>query len=134
MHAVGQAEVVVLLQCLPDEKTFPRDIFTHFIQLYRDALTGKQGLLWVYIVTCILLCCVLCFIFSSGFAVLYLYYISFIIKLLPNTLTFASTVNVRLFFYFTVCKSAVLFISPLIVGEWLFSNSPLNVSCAQEKF
>lgn len=41
MHAVGQAEVVVLLQCLPDEKTFPKDIFTHFIQLYRDALTGK---------------------------------------------------------------------------------------------
>ncbi|XP_063057505.1 zinc finger FYVE domain-containing protein 9 [Engraulis encrasicolus] len=41
MHAVGQAEVVVLLQCLPDEKTFPRDIFSHFIQLYRDALTGK---------------------------------------------------------------------------------------------
>ncbi|XP_012677053.2 zinc finger FYVE domain-containing protein 9 isoform X1 [Clupea harengus] len=41
MHAVGQAEVVVLLQCLPDEKTFPRDIFTHFIQLYRDALAGK---------------------------------------------------------------------------------------------
>lgn len=41
MHAVGQAEVVVLLQCLPDEKTFPRDIFTHFIQLYRDALAGN---------------------------------------------------------------------------------------------
>uniref|UniRef100_A0AAY4DUY4 FYVE-type domain-containing protein n=1 Tax=Denticeps clupeoides TaxID=299321 RepID=A0AAY4DUY4_9TELE len=41
MHAVGQAEVVVLLQCLPDEKGFPRDIFSHFIQLYQDALTGK---------------------------------------------------------------------------------------------
>ncbi|XP_069006405.1 zinc finger FYVE domain-containing protein 9 isoform X2 [Embiotoca jacksoni] len=41
MHAVGQVEVVVLLQCLPEEKSFPRDIFSHFIQLYRDTLTGK---------------------------------------------------------------------------------------------
>ncbi|CAB1314244.1 unnamed protein product, partial [Coregonus sp. 'balchen'] len=41
MHAVGHVEVVVLLQCLPEEKSFPKDIFSHFIQLYRDALTGK---------------------------------------------------------------------------------------------
>ncbi|KAM6962520.1 zinc finger FYVE domain-containing protein 9 [Aplochiton taeniatus] len=41
MHAVGQAEVVVLLQCLPEEKTFPKDIFSHFIRLYREGLTGK---------------------------------------------------------------------------------------------
>ncbi|KAM4629819.1 zinc finger FYVE domain-containing protein 9 [Polymixia lowei] len=41
MHAVGQVEVVVLLQCLPEEKSFPKDVFSHFIQLYRDALTGK---------------------------------------------------------------------------------------------
>lgn len=41
MHAVGQAEVVVLLQCLPDEKTIPKDVFSHFVQLYREALTGK---------------------------------------------------------------------------------------------
>ncbi|TRY53650.1 hypothetical protein DNTS_008651 [Danionella cerebrum] len=41
MHAVGQAEVVVLLQCLPDEKTIPKDIFSHFVQLYQDALTGN---------------------------------------------------------------------------------------------
>uniref|UniRef100_A0A4W6DHP7 Zinc finger, FYVE domain containing 9b n=1 Tax=Lates calcarifer TaxID=8187 RepID=A0A4W6DHP7_LATCA len=39
MHAVGQVEVVVLLQCLPEEKSFPKDIFSHFIQLYRDTLT-----------------------------------------------------------------------------------------------
>uniref|UniRef100_A0A4W5QSR2 Zinc finger, FYVE domain containing 9b n=1 Tax=Hucho hucho TaxID=62062 RepID=A0A4W5QSR2_9TELE len=39
MHAVGQVEVVVLLQCLPEEKSFPKDVFSHFIQLYRDALT-----------------------------------------------------------------------------------------------
>lgn len=41
MHAVGQAEVVVLLQCLPDEKTIPKDIFSHFVQLYREALAGN---------------------------------------------------------------------------------------------
>ncbi|XP_076880815.1 zinc finger FYVE domain-containing protein 9 isoform X2 [Brachyhypopomus gauderio] len=41
MHAVGQPEVVVLLQCLPEEKRFPTDIFSHFIQIYWDAQTGK---------------------------------------------------------------------------------------------
>uniref|UniRef100_A0A672HMH2 Zinc finger, FYVE domain containing 9a n=1 Tax=Salarias fasciatus TaxID=181472 RepID=A0A672HMH2_SALFA len=41
MHAVGQAEVVVLLQCLPDEKTVPKDIFSHFVQLYQEALSGN---------------------------------------------------------------------------------------------
>ncbi|XP_026886369.2 zinc finger FYVE domain-containing protein 9 isoform X2 [Electrophorus electricus] len=41
MHAMGQAEVVVLLQCLPDEKSIPKDIFSHFVQLYQEALTGN---------------------------------------------------------------------------------------------
>ncbi|XP_055670837.1 zinc finger FYVE domain-containing protein 9 [Falco peregrinus] len=41
MHAVGQSEIVVLLQCLPDEKCLPKDIFNHFVQLYRDALAGN---------------------------------------------------------------------------------------------
>uniref|UniRef100_A0A8C5N629 FYVE-type domain-containing protein n=1 Tax=Gouania willdenowi TaxID=441366 RepID=A0A8C5N629_GOUWI len=41
MHAVGQAEVVILLQCLPDEKSIPKDIFTHFVQLYQEALGGN---------------------------------------------------------------------------------------------
>lgn len=40
MHAVGQPEVVILLQCLPEEKRFPTDIFNHFIQIYWDAQTG----------------------------------------------------------------------------------------------
>lgn len=40
MHAVGQVEVVVLLQCLPEEKSFPKDIFSHFVHLYRESLTG----------------------------------------------------------------------------------------------
>nr|XP_046214169.1 zinc finger FYVE domain-containing protein 9-like [Oncorhynchus gorbuscha]XP_046214170.1 zinc finger FYVE domain-containing protein 9-like [Oncorhynchus gorbuscha] len=41
MHAVGQAEVVVLLQCLLDEKSIPKDLFSHFVQLYQEALTGN---------------------------------------------------------------------------------------------
>ncbi|XP_061099424.1 zinc finger FYVE domain-containing protein 9-like isoform X2 [Conger conger] len=41
MHAVGQAEVVVLLQCLPDEKSIPTDVFSHLVQLYQEALTGN---------------------------------------------------------------------------------------------
>lgn len=42
MHAVGQAEVVVLLQCLPEEKAIPKDIFKHFVHLYQEALSGKM--------------------------------------------------------------------------------------------
>ncbi|XP_077580744.1 zinc finger FYVE domain-containing protein 9 isoform X1 [Stigmatopora nigra] len=41
MHAVGQSEVVILLQCLPEEKTIPKDLFTHFVQLYQEALSGN---------------------------------------------------------------------------------------------
>ncbi|TRY82933.1 hypothetical protein DNTS_008428 [Danionella cerebrum] len=42
MHAVGQPEVVILLQCLPEEKRFPTDIFNHFIQIYWDARTAGK--------------------------------------------------------------------------------------------
>ncbi|XP_069498300.1 zinc finger FYVE domain-containing protein 9 [Ambystoma mexicanum] len=41
MHAVGQSEIVILLQCLQDEKCLPKDVFNHFVQLYRDALAGN---------------------------------------------------------------------------------------------
>lgn len=44
MHAVGQSEIVILLQCLPDEKCLPKDIFNHFVQLYRDALAGRNAI------------------------------------------------------------------------------------------
>ncbi|KAK6484287.1 zinc finger FYVE domain-containing protein 9-like isoform X1 [Huso huso] len=42
MHAVGQAEVGILLQCLPDEKSIPKDVFSHFVQLYQEALAGSM--------------------------------------------------------------------------------------------
>lgn len=41
---MGQSEIVILLQCLPDEKCLPKDIFNHFVQLYRDALAGRSAL------------------------------------------------------------------------------------------
>ncbi|XP_066453693.1 zinc finger FYVE domain-containing protein 9 [Eleutherodactylus coqui] len=42
MHAMGQAELVILLQCLPDEKCLPRDVFCHFVEIYREALAGNM--------------------------------------------------------------------------------------------
>uniref|UniRef100_A0AAZ3R9P9 Zinc finger FYVE domain-containing protein 9 n=1 Tax=Oncorhynchus tshawytscha TaxID=74940 RepID=A0AAZ3R9P9_ONCTS len=53
MHAVGQAEVVVLLQCLPDEKSIPKDLFSHFfniLYLYQESFLGSRehgGFLYV---------------------------------------------------------------------------------------
>ncbi|XP_078420535.1 zinc finger FYVE domain-containing protein 16-like isoform X2 [Cetorhinus maximus] len=41
LHGVGQAEVVILLLCLPDENAIPKDIFNFFITLYQDATKGK---------------------------------------------------------------------------------------------
>uniref|UniRef100_A0A669Q9T8 Zinc finger FYVE domain-containing protein n=1 Tax=Phasianus colchicus TaxID=9054 RepID=A0A669Q9T8_PHACC len=41
LHGLGQAEIVVLLQCLPDEKTFPNEIFKLFIDIYKNAVKGK---------------------------------------------------------------------------------------------
>lgn len=42
LHGLGQAEIVILLQCLPDEKTFPNEIFKLFIDVYKDAVKGKS--------------------------------------------------------------------------------------------
>ncbi|XP_029399863.1 zinc finger FYVE domain-containing protein 16 isoform X2 [Mus pahari] len=41
LHGLGQAEIIVLLQCLPNEDTVPKDIFRLFITIYKDALKGK---------------------------------------------------------------------------------------------
>uniref|UniRef100_UPI00398E6B3C zinc finger FYVE domain-containing protein 16 isoform X2 n=1 Tax=Pristiophorus japonicus TaxID=55135 RepID=UPI00398E6B3C len=41
LHGVGQAEVVILLLCSPDENAVPKDIFNFFITLYQDATKGK---------------------------------------------------------------------------------------------
>ncbi|KAM6230934.1 zinc finger FYVE domain-containing protein 16 isoform 2-T3 [Porphyrio hochstetteri] len=41
LHGVGQAEIVILLQCLPDEDIFPSEILKVFIDIYKDAMNGK---------------------------------------------------------------------------------------------
>ncbi len=37
---MGQEEIVIVLECLPDEKTIPRDIFCHFLSVYEEASKG----------------------------------------------------------------------------------------------
>ncbi|NP_001296187.1 zinc finger FYVE domain-containing protein 16 [Equus caballus] len=41
LHGLGQAEIIILLLCLPNEDTIPTDIFRLFITVYKDALKGK---------------------------------------------------------------------------------------------
>ncbi|XP_054942616.1 zinc finger FYVE domain-containing protein 16 isoform X1 [Physeter macrocephalus] len=41
LHGLGQAEIIILLLCLPSEDTVPKDIFRLFITIYKDALKGK---------------------------------------------------------------------------------------------
>ena len=40
MTTVGQEEIVIVLETLPDETTIPRDIFTHLNTVYQDASKG----------------------------------------------------------------------------------------------
>ena len=41
MTTVGQDEVVVLLECLPEEQTLPSDMFKHFQSIYVEASRGE---------------------------------------------------------------------------------------------
>ncbi|XP_033127020.1 zinc finger FYVE domain-containing protein 9-like, partial [Anneissia japonica] len=41
MPTVGQDELVVVLECTPDEKVIPRDIFVHFNSIYHEAAKGN---------------------------------------------------------------------------------------------
>nr|XP_020863154.1 zinc finger FYVE domain-containing protein 16 isoform X2 [Phascolarctos cinereus] len=41
LHGLGQAEIFVLLFYLPNDNTIPKDIFTLFINIYKDAVKGK---------------------------------------------------------------------------------------------
>ena len=42
MCAVGQDEVVIVLECLPEETAIPRDIFCHLHSVYEEANRGKS--------------------------------------------------------------------------------------------
>ncbi|ELW70014.1 Zinc finger FYVE domain-containing protein 16 [Tupaia chinensis] len=41
LHGLGQAEIIILLLCLPNEDTIPKDIFRLFVTVYKDAVKGK---------------------------------------------------------------------------------------------
>ncbi|NXH41146.1 ZFY16 protein, partial [Dicaeum eximium] len=41
LHGLGQAEIVILLQRLPDEDVFPSEMFKLFLDIYKDAMKGK---------------------------------------------------------------------------------------------
>ncbi|XP_061873453.1 zinc finger FYVE domain-containing protein 16 isoform X2 [Colius striatus] len=41
LRGLGQAEIIILLQCLPDEDIFPSEIFKVFIDIYKDAMKGR---------------------------------------------------------------------------------------------
>lgn len=41
LQALGQKELVFLLECLPEEKTLPQDLFTLYLNIYQDAQKGK---------------------------------------------------------------------------------------------
>ncbi|KAJ3605149.1 hypothetical protein NHX12_027199 [Muraenolepis orangiensis] len=41
LQALGQRELVFLVECLPEEKTLPRDLFSLYLNIYQDAQNGK---------------------------------------------------------------------------------------------
>ncbi|XP_037340155.2 zinc finger FYVE domain-containing protein 16 isoform X1 [Pungitius pungitius] len=41
LQALGQKELVFLLECLPEEKSLPKDLFTLYLNIYQEAQKGK---------------------------------------------------------------------------------------------
>ncbi|XP_073333761.1 zinc finger FYVE domain-containing protein 16 isoform X2 [Pagrus major] len=41
LQALGQRELVFLLECLPEEKVLPKDLFTLYLNIYQEAQKGK---------------------------------------------------------------------------------------------
>ncbi|XP_070844491.1 zinc finger FYVE domain-containing protein 16 [Chaetodon trifascialis] len=41
LQALGQRELVFLLECLPEEKALPKDLFTLYLNIYQEAQRGK---------------------------------------------------------------------------------------------
>ncbi|KAG8010500.1 Zinc finger FYVE domain-containing protein 16 [Nibea albiflora] len=41
LQALGQRELVFLLECLPEEKALPKDLFTLYLNIYQEAQKGK---------------------------------------------------------------------------------------------
>ncbi|XP_067425318.1 zinc finger FYVE domain-containing protein 16 [Emydura macquarii macquarii] len=41
LHGLGQAEIIIMLLCLPNEDAIPKEIFKLFVDIYKDAVKGK---------------------------------------------------------------------------------------------
>ncbi|XP_074545938.1 zinc finger FYVE domain-containing protein 16 [Halichoeres trimaculatus] len=41
LQALGQKELVFLLECLPEEKSLPKDLFTLYLNIFQEAQRGK---------------------------------------------------------------------------------------------
>ncbi|XP_071995152.1 zinc finger FYVE domain-containing protein 16 isoform X2 [Engystomops pustulosus] len=41
LHGLGQAEIVVILNCLPNEDSVPKDVFKLMLNIYKEAQKGK---------------------------------------------------------------------------------------------
>ena len=39
---VSQDELLIVLECLPDEETFPRDVLSHMQNIYEEATQGME--------------------------------------------------------------------------------------------
>lgn len=42
LQALGQKELVFLLECLPDEKVLPKDLFSLYLNIYQEAQKGGR--------------------------------------------------------------------------------------------
>lgn len=42
LQALGQKELVFLLECLPEEKVLPKDLFSLYLNIYQEAQKGRQ--------------------------------------------------------------------------------------------
>lgn len=52
LQALGQKELVFLLECLPDEKALPKDLFSLYLNIYQEAQKGTDpDHLLVFLVT-----------------------------------------------------------------------------------
>ncbi|XP_044131964.1 zinc finger FYVE domain-containing protein 16 isoform X2 [Bufo gargarizans] len=41
LHGLGQAEIVIILNCLPNEDSVPKDVFKLLVNIYKEAQKGK---------------------------------------------------------------------------------------------
>lgn len=42
LQALGQRELVFLVECLPEEKALPKDLFTLYLNIYQEAQKGRR--------------------------------------------------------------------------------------------